>query len=185
MTLEGRFGSENLLRTVFTTSLAGFDSAGQFFPTTGFNHYVLPSLVKHFLDLLWYVDDMSSGYYIIVAMNVTIIQLFVPEAIFLLPELVKFFYFALVLNLARPPQRRQWAHVGVHRSEDLASIIHFATNVLRSIIPVESQSINRLSVVIVHVKEFHDAAEVIRFAWRLTDKIHVIWVQSVLMNPKK
>ncbi len=62
----------------------------------------------------------------------------------------------------------------MHGSEDLSSIVHLASNVLRAIVPINPQRVDRLIVVIVRVKELHDSSQIIGLPRRLADKIYMV-----------
>jgi hypothetical protein len=62
-----------------------------------------------------------------------------------------------VFDLTQASKCSEGADVGVHGSEDLSGVVDFPSNVLRSIIPVESQGINRLTAIISDVQKLHDS----------------------------
>ena len=62
----------------------------------------------------------------------------------------------------------------MHRSKHKPSILDPPQDVLWSIIPVDPNGVDRRLRIVICMQEFHDAREVIGFAWRLADQVDVV-----------
>jgi hypothetical protein len=123
--------------TIFVTPLAGLDSTCQFLASSRLDNNVLPSLVKDFFNFNRDVDNLACWNNIVESMNITIIQLFVPETVFRFSQFVQLLYFTLMFDLTFSTESCKWTNIRVHGSKYLAGIVDLAAYVLRAIVPIE------------------------------------------------
>jgi hypothetical protein len=62
----------------------------------------------------------------------------------------------------------------MHRCKHKSCIQNLPGNVLWSIVPVDSDRINRILGVVFRVEEFHDSCQIVGFSGRLTDQVDVV-----------
>jgi hypothetical protein len=86
-----------------------------------------------------------------------------------------------MLDLTLSTKGCKWTDIRVHGCKHLAGIVDFAAYIFRTIVPIESQGINRLAAVIGDVEKFHNSPEIVGFTRRLADKINVIYNMSAFI----
>ena len=65
----------------------------------------------------------------------------------------------------------------MHRSKHDSSVLNTSEDVFRSVVPINSQSINWAVGVVFSMKEFHDSGKVVRLSRRLTDKVDMVYMK--------
>ena len=73
--------SFDLPRAVPATPLATFDGTGQFFSSANLDDNKFPPFIKYSLDTCRDIDDLTSGYNLVVTMNVSVKHFVIPEII--------------------------------------------------------------------------------------------------------
>lgn len=107
------------------------------------------------------------------------------KAIAHLAEFVDVIDFAAVEDVALAADGGQRALVRVHRREDDARVGYFAVYILRSVIPVDADRLDRLRWIVVGVQEFHDAREVVGLAGRLAYQVDVVYAKALWLEMRR
>jgi len=139
--LGGRWLAD-LPRAVAGTSLARLNRTGQLLAPALLHQNVLPALVEHLFDVLRYVDDLRRGDDLVILLNITVIQLLIPEAVGLAFVFGHVWDLALVPDLALAAQGCQRVDLGVHRGKNQARVLHLTANVLWSVVPIDAKRVN-------------------------------------------
>lgn len=160
--------------TVITASLAELDSASQLLATPLLDEDIVPTLVQDLLDPVGDVDDRGRRDEIVVLLDVTVVELLVPEAVGRLAVLVHVGDLNAMPDLAFATQRGERADIRVHGRKDQTSVGDLAADVLGAVVPIDAQRVDGPLGVVLRVEEFHDAAQIVRLAWRLTDQVDMI-----------
>lgn len=164
----------DLRRAKANTALAALNGTGQFLHAARLQANVLPSLVQGLLDLFGYVDDLRRGDDIVPAMDKAIEYLVKPETVFHFAIFIKIADLTSMQDLTFASERCDGAQVRVHGGIHQARIIVVALNISRTVKPVDSQRLDALLWIVVDVDKFHDPAKVVRLAWRLAHKVHLV-----------
>lgn len=97
--------------TVTAASLAQLNGAGELLPAALLHQNIFPPLVQHLFYSLRHIDDLGCWDGIIVLLDVAVVHLVPPEAIWALAVLVHIGNFGLVPDCALATQSVQRANV--------------------------------------------------------------------------
>jgi hypothetical protein len=162
-----------ILGSIQTTSLTGLDRTRQLFSLSDFNKNISPSFIKNLFDIGRNIDDLARGNHVVVAVNISVKHLVIPETIPGLPVLVEICDFRRMLDLAFSTQRSKRACVRVHRSKYQSRIGRVALDVTWSIIPIDPERLDRAGWRVLIWEELHDSRQIVWLAWWFTNKIDV------------
>lgn len=156
------------------TPFAFLHLAAKFFAALRLHQKILPPLHENLAYCLGNIADSNCRNHIVIALNVPVEHAFKVKAVATLAVLIDVFDFGSVFNVAFPTDGRQRTGVGVHRCKEDTRVGDLALNVLGSVVPVDSNRVDRLGGIIVCMQELHDAGKVVWFARGLADEVDVV-----------
>lgn len=168
------FGGLYLLCTKATATLALLCSSREILSTPLLDQDVAPALVEHFFDAIGHIDDLESRDDLVVFLDVAVVELIEPEAVGLSAVLIQAGDFGLVLDCAFAAERSQRRNVRVHGGENRASVLSFAANIPRAVVPIHAQSIDRHRRIVLFVHEFHHSPQIVGLARRFAYQVYVV-----------
>jgi hypothetical protein len=120
------------------------------------------------------VYDLADGNNVVVSVYVAIKEPLIPETIPRLTIFIDIIYFTAVEDTTLAPQRSQRADIGVHGSEDNASVGDLALDVPGSVVPVNTDRLDWEVLLIVDVDKFHNASKIVGLARWFAHEIDMI-----------
>lgn len=157
-------------------SLAELNGASELLATPLLHQHKLPALVQHLLHRVWHVYYARRRYQVVVFLNVAVIQLLEPEAVWGLAILVHAWDVYAMADRAFPAKRRQRADVGMHGREKQPRVRRLASDVLWPVIPIDAHRVHLVCGIILRMQKLHDAAQVIGLPRWLAHEVDVICV---------
>ncbi len=120
------------------------------------------------------VYDLVDRNDIVISVNVAIKEPLIPEAVPCLTIFVDIVDLTAVEDATLASQRGQRADIRVHGSEDDASVSDLALDVPGSVIPVNTDRLDREVLLIVDVDKFHNASKIVGLARWFAHEVDVV-----------